>query len=219
VFAWVLKLLVFGVFTFVLYQATVGMGERDLPTSRAWIVVAGLFGLLLLVVIDRLKELSISPSSLTATLAEHKMQALEDIREIDDREAADVARSEILQAASPEQVETAKRVAVELNASRIIDRATEAIEERRKCYVRYKPDHAAQVEAYQVAPLDIKPGKTMATRANDYLWVYSYDHESVLSLRLGRVQGIELSEETFDPAELMAGWKNQNPVWNVAREW
>jgi len=42
--------------------------------------------------------------------------------------------------------------------------------------------------------------------------------ESVVSLRLGRVMGVELSEDTFDPAELMADWKKK-PEWNVAREW
>ena len=89
---------------------------------------------------------------------------------------------------------------------------------KRKCYVRYRPDSAGPVETYLVAPLDIQPGKTSATRANDYAWVYSYEHESVVSLRLGRVMGIELSEDAFDPAELMADWKKK-PEWNVAREW
>lgn len=75
------------------------------------------------------------------------------------------------------------------------------------------------MDAYQVAPLDIKPGKTPATRANDYLWMHSYDHGSTLSLRLERVLGVELSEETFEPAELMAGWEDKEPEWNVPRDW
>nr|NIQ77069.1 WYL domain-containing protein [Anaerolineae bacterium] len=110
-------------------------------------------------------------------------------------------------------------IAVELNVNRVMERVKQAIHERRKVYVRYRPDPQGPVETYQVAPLDVKPGKTPATRANDYLWVYSYEHESVISLRLGRVLGVELSEETFDPVELMADWKQKEPQWNVPREW
>jgi len=40
----------------------------------------------------------------------------------------------------------------------------------------------------------------------------------ILSLRLGRSLGVELSEETFDPAELVAEWKKP-PEWHVTRGW
>jgi hypothetical protein len=50
------------------------------------------------------------------------------------------------------------------------------------------------------------------------LWAYSYEHESIVSLRLDRVLGIEQSEETFDPTELMTGWRKR-PRWNVERNW
>jgi len=214
-----LKFLVFLAFAFVLFAATVGMGERDLSSNRVWVIMAGMAGLLLLLAIDRLTALRVSPGGLEATLAQAQAQALDEVSELEDREVAETARAQILQAESPDQVQAAMAIAVELNVNRVMDRVKQAIHERRKVYVRYRPDPQCPVEAYQVAPLDVKPGKTPATRANDYLWVYSYEHESVISLRLGQVLGVELSEETFDPVELMADWKQKEPQWNVPREW
>jgi hypothetical protein len=215
----VLKLLVFLAFSFVLFEATVGLGERDLSSNRVWVVIAGMMGLLLLLAVDRLTGLKVSPGGVEATLSQVKAQALGEISEIEDREAAEAARAQILQAESPDQVQAAMAMAVELNVNRVMERVKEAIHQKRKVYVRYRPDPQGPVEIYQVACLDVKPGKTPATRANDYLWVYSYEHESVISLRLGRVLGVELSEETFDPAELMADWRKREPEWNVPRDW
>jgi predicted DNA-binding transcriptional regulator YafY len=214
-----LKFLVFLAFAFVLFAATVGMGERDLSSNRVWVIIAGMAGLLLLLAIDRLTALRVSPTGLEATLAQAQAQALEEVSELEDREVAETARAQILQAESPDQVQAAMAIAVELNVNRVMERVKQAIHQRRKVYVRYRPDPQGPLETYQVAPLDVKPGKTPATRANDYLWVYSYEHESVLSLRLGQVLGVELSEETFDPVELMADWKQKEPQWNVPREW
>ncbi len=213
-----LKFLVFLTFAFVLFEATVGLGERDLSGNRVWVIVAGMAGLLLLLSIDRLTALRVTPTGLEATLVEVKAHALEEVGALEDREVAEAARAQILQAKSPDQVQAAMAVAVELNVNRVVERVKEAIRQKRKLYVRYRPDQGRPVETYLVAPLDVKAGKTPATRANDYLWGHSYEHESVVSLRLGRVLGVELSEETFDPAELMAGWK-KTPEWNVAREW
>ena len=215
----VLKFLVFLAFAFVLFEATVGLGEQDLSSNRVWVVIAGMMGLLLLVAIDRLTALRVSPTGLEATLAQAQAQALEEVGALEDQEVAETARAQILQAESPDQVQAAMAMAVELNVNRVMERVKQAIHQRRKVYVRYRPDPQGPVEIYQVACLDIKPGKTPATRANDYLWVYSYEHESVISLRLGRVMGVELSEETFEPAELMADWKRREPEWNVPRDW
>jgi predicted DNA-binding transcriptional regulator YafY len=214
-----LKFLVFLAFAFVLFAATVGMGERDLSSNRVWIIIAGMAGLLLLLAIDRLTALRVSPGGLEATLAQAQAQALDEVSELEDREVAETARAQILQAESPDQVQAAMAIAVELNVNRVMERVKQAIHQKRKVYVRYRPDPQGPVETYQVAPLDVKPGKTPATRANDYLWVYSYEHESVISLRLGQVLGVELSEETFDPVALMADWKQKEPQWNVPREW
>ena len=109
-------------------------------------------------------------------------------------------------------------VAVELNVSRVVERVQDAIQGKRKCYVRYKRDLEKPVEKYMVAPLDIKPGETPATRNLDYLWVHSYETNGTRRLRLDRVMKVDVTEETFDPVEVMAGWK-KTPEWNVAREW
>lgn len=217
--ATVLKFLVFLVFAFVLFEATVGLGERDLSGNRVWVIAAGMVGLLLLLAVDRLTALRVSPSGVEATLAQAQAQALDEVGALDDRSAAEAARAQILQAKSPVEVQAAVAMAVELNVDQVLERVKEAIRQKRKLYVRYRPDSAHSMETYLAAPLDVKPGKTATTRVNDYLWVYSFEHESVISLRLGRVLGVEPSEETFDPAALMAAWKNTEPQWNVPREW
>jgi predicted DNA-binding transcriptional regulator YafY len=215
----ILKILVFGAFAFVLYETLEGLGDQELSSNRLWAVIGGMVGLLLLLAIDRLTGLRVSTEGVEATLAEVKVQALDEISDMEDKDAVNAARKDILRAQTTDQVRAAKAVAVELNANRIIERVTKAIQGKRKCYVRYRPDSEEPAGTYLVAPLDIKPGKTPATRANDYLWVHFYeDGAGTRSLRLGRVLGIELSEETFDPQELATEWKTK-PEWNVAREW
>lgn len=217
--ALVLKLLVFLAFVFVLFEATVGLGERELSGNRMWIVIVALMGLLLLLAIDRLIGIKVSPGSLEATLSQAQARALEEVGALDDPELVEAARAQILRSETSDQVQAAMDFAVELNINRIVKRVKEAIHQKRKCYVRYRVDPEGPIETYHVAPLDVKSGKTPTTRANDYLWVHSYKHNRVISLRLGQVLGVELSEESFDPAELMADWKEKEPEWNVPRTW
>jgi len=215
----VLKFLAYLAIVFVLYGATVGLGEQDLPAGRVAIIIAGIAALLLLPVIDRLTGLRVGREGFEATLTQAQAEALQEIGAMEDQAAAQVAQAQILQAQSTDQVQKALATAVELNVTRVVERVREAIREKRKLYVRYRSDPRAPLEAYQVAPLDIKAGKTAKTQANDYLWVYSYEHGHILMLRLERVLGVELSEETFDPAEIMADWKDKSPEWNVPRDW
>ena len=169
-------------------------------------------------VADRLETLRFSAGGVEATLAETQMHAIADLDTLEDQDAAKTAREQILKAETPDQVHAAMAVAVELNVSRVVERVQDAIREKRKCYVRYKRDPDAPVDKYLVAPLDIKPGETPATQDKDYLWVHSYETNGTRRLRLDRVMKIDATEETFDPAELMKGWKKE-PEWNVAREW
>ena len=214
-----LTFLVFLALVFVVYQMTVGVGERDLGQRSTWVLIVAMALLILLPVVDRIQTISISPGGFEATLGQVKARALEEISALEDQQVAQVAREQVRQADSASQVRTAMALAVELNVNRVVERVEEAIRQKRRCYVRYRPGPEGPIETYHVAPLDIKPGKTPATKANDYLWVHSYEHEDTISLRLGRVLGVELSEETFDPEEIMADWKNKEPAWNVPREW
>ena len=143
-----LKFLVFLTFAFVLFEATVGLGEQDLSSSRVWVIVAGMAGLLLLLAVDRLTGLKVSPSGVEATLAQVKAQALGEMNEIEDREAAEAARAQILQAKSPAQVKTAMAMAVELNVNRVMERVKQAISQKRKVYIRYRSDPQGPVETY-----------------------------------------------------------------------
>ena len=75
----ILKFLVFLAFAFVLYEATVGLGEQDLSGNRVWVTVVACAGLLLLPVIDRQIGLKVSPSGLEATIAEIKVEAVKEV--------------------------------------------------------------------------------------------------------------------------------------------
>jgi predicted DNA-binding transcriptional regulator YafY len=214
----ILKTLVFAAFAFVLYEALVGLGDQDLSANRLLAVIGGMVGLLLLLAIDRLTGLRVSKEGVEATLTEAKAQALEHVGAmVEDPQAAETVREKIIQAKSPDQVQAAVAQAVELNVTRTVDAVQKAIQNKRKCYVRYRSVPDEPVQSYYVAPLDIKTGKSATTKANDYLWAYSYEHESIVSLRLDRVIGVEPSEETFDPAEVIKPGKQ--PEWNVSREW
>jgi hypothetical protein len=215
----VLTFLVFLALVFVVYQMTVGLGDRDLGQRSMWALIVAMGLLILLPVVDRIQTISISPGGFEATLGAAKARALEEVGALEDQEVADAAREQIRQAKSADQVQAAMALAVELNVNRVIERVKEAIRQKRKCYVRYRPDPEGSIETYHVAPLDIKPGRTTATQANDYLWVHSYEHGGTISLRMGRVLGVELSEETFEPQELMTDWTDKEPTWNVPREW
>jgi hypothetical protein len=215
----VLKLLVFAAFAFVLVYAVVGVEGPGLSGNQVWVIIAALVSLLLLLAVDRLTNLRVSPGGVEATLREAKERALAEAEALEDPELSDALETQILRSRNHDQVEAAMELATELNVSRVVERVKEAIQGKQKIYVRYRSAGRRHVETYQAAPLDIKPGKTRATRINDYLWIYSYEHRHVLSLRLGRVLGVELSEETFDPAAIMAEWERQQPEWNVPREW
>lgn len=212
-----LTFLVFLALVFVIYRMTGGMAG-DLGDKSLWALLVAMVLLVLLPVVDRIQTITISPTGFEAKLAQIQAEAIKEVGAmVEDPEVAEAAQQQILQAASPEQVQAAVAEAVRLNVTRTVDTLQDAIRRKRKCYVRYRPMPDEPVQSYYVAPLDIKPGKTAATRTNDYLWAYSYEHESLLSLRLDRVVGVELSEEGFDPAEVLAPGKQ--PVWNVPREW
>jgi len=213
-----LTFLVLLILAFVVYQATISTSESDIGARSMWALIVAMVLLVLLPVVDRVQTISVSPTGFEATLSEAQALALEEVGTLDDPEVAEAARAQILQAKSPDQVQAAMEKAVKLNVTRTLELVKDAIQNKHKCYVRYRPDPTEPVKSYYVAPLDVKPGKTAATKSNDYLWAHSYEHEDVVSLRLDRVLGIEQSEETFDPAEVMAGWKKE-PQWNLAREW
>lgn len=214
-----LKFLVFLIFACVIAGSMVGVLRGDVGANRMWLIIGGMVALLLLLVVERLVTLRVGPEGVEAELAQAQAKALQEIAPLDAREAVDEAQAEILEAKDPQQVQAAVAKAVKLNVTRVLQRVEEAIRGKRRLFVNYRPDPQAPIQAYLVAPLDIKPGKSEKTRTTDYLWAYSYDHESVLSLILGKVVGVELSEQTFDPAEIMADWKNKSPKWHVDRDW
>jgi predicted DNA-binding transcriptional regulator YafY len=212
-----LKLFVFAALAFVLYEATVVHGSPALSASWTWVIIADMGCMLLLLAVDRLTELQVTPRGLEARLTEVQSQALEEVSAMEDPQVAQAARRQILQAKSAEQVKDAVAMAIELNVIQVVDRVQEAIRQKRRVIVRYRPDAEGTIQTYEVAPLDIKPGETGTTRTNDYLWVYSFEHGHILSLRLERVLSAEISEEAFAPDEILADWQERE--WNVPREW
>lgn len=214
-----LKFSVFLIFACVVAGAMVGVLQHDLESNRLWLIIGGMVALLLLLGIDRLTALRVGPEGVEAELAQAKEKALAEAEALEDKDVAEAAQAQILQAQTPAEVQGAIGMALELNVSRVVDRVRQAIRDKRKLYVRYRSEPGADPEIWLVAPLDIKPGKTAKTRTKDYLWVHSYESGHSQSLLLERVVGADLSDETFDPAEIMADWKNQSPAWNVERDW
>lgn len=205
-----LTFLVLLVLVFVVYRAMISTSENDIGTRSMWALIVAMVLLVLLPVVDRIQTISVSPSGFEATLSEVQAQALEEVSaRVEDPNAVKKARASILQAKQPAQVQEAVKEAVKLNVIQTVELLEEAIEGNHKCYVRYRPDPTKPVQTYHVAPQEIKPGKTQATRDNDYLWAYSYEHESLVSLRLDRVVRVETSEETFDPADLVVKRKKK----------
>ena len=212
-----LKFLVFAAYAFVLATILLGLGGGDLTSQQAWVVVAGLFGLLLLLAVDRLQALSIRPTGVEARLSEAKAQALETVTEIEDPQVRQEALEQIARAQNVQEVQSAAEQAVELNIDRNQRLIREAIQDRRVVRVTYKasPDQAA--ESLLCAPLDISPGRTEKTHGFDYFWAYSLERERPLSFRLDRVLGVDLTEETFIPAQVTRDFKRQD--WNIPRAW
>jgi hypothetical protein len=202
-----LKFLVFGALTFVLYQATAVHGAPSLDNRWMWVTIAGMVCLLLLLAVDRLTQLEVTPSGLKASLSQIQAEAIKETAAMQDTQVAEAAQAQILEAKSPEQVEDAMAMAIELNVTKIISRVQQAIEQRRRIFVRYRTAPDQQIETIEAAPVEIKSGSTENTRRRDYLWVYSYEHNHPLSLRLERVLGVELSEEMFDPEQVQAAFQ------------
>jgi hypothetical protein len=97
-------------------------------------------------------------------------------------------------------------------------RAHDAIKKKKNLIVLYRgPDG---VRRYLLAPLDITPGKTEGTKKNQYLWLYSNRHNSVLSMRMDKVLWTKVSDESFDPSEVTKMiLKDKKPTWILPREW
>jgi predicted DNA-binding transcriptional regulator YafY len=202
-----LKFLVFGALAFVLYQATAVHGAPSFDNNWMWVTIADMASLLLLLAVDRLTQLEVTPGGLKASLSQVQAQAIKETAAMQDAQVAQAAQAQILEAKSPEQVEDAVAMAIELNVTKIISRVQQAIEESRRIYIRYRTAPEQPIETIEAAPVEIKSGSTENTRRRDYLWVYSYEHNHPLSLRLERVLGVELSEETFDPGEVQAAFE------------
>ena len=97
-------------------------------------------------------------------------------------------------------------------------RIHEAIKRKKNLIVLYQG--SGGVKRYSLLPLDVTPGKTERTRENQYLWLYSKQHKTVLSMRMDRVLWTKVSNESFDPAEVMGAiWKDKRPTWILRRKW
>lgn len=99
-----------------------------------------------------------------------------------------------------------------------IKRVHEAIKAKKKLIVLY--NGPSGVRKYIFAPLDVTDGKTENTKGNKYMWVYSDNAKSILSMRMDRVLWTKASEESFDPAVVTkAALRDKEPDWALPREW
>lgn len=94
----------------------------------------------------------------------------------------------------------------------------QAIQQKRKVKVGYQSPQG--IRTFILTPLDIKGGRSEATRKNRYFWAYDEAGQRVVSLRLDRVAAAWPTAEHFDPVEPAKLWAGKEPPrWNLPREW
>ncbi|MCL4297957.1 MAG: WYL domain-containing protein [Anaerolineae bacterium] len=94
----------------------------------------------------------------------------------------------------------------------------QAIQQKRKVKVGYQSPQGTRT--FILTPLDIKGGRSEATRKNRYFWAYDEAGQRVVSLRLDRVAAAWPTAEHFDPATPAQLWAGKEPPhWNLPREW
>lgn len=94
----------------------------------------------------------------------------------------------------------------------------QAIQQQRKVQVGYQ--NTQGIRTFILTPLDIKGGRSEATRKNRYFWAYDEAGRRVISLRLDRVAAVLPTAEHFDPVEPAKLWAGKEPPrWNLPREW
>jgi hypothetical protein len=99
-----------------------------------------------------------------------------------------------------------------------IKRVHEAIKAKKKLIVLY--NGPSGVRRYIFAPLDVTDGKTENTKDNKYMWVYSDNAKSILSMRMDRVLWTKASKESFDHAVVTkAALRDKEPDWALPRDW
>jgi hypothetical protein len=99
-----------------------------------------------------------------------------------------------------------------------IERVHEAIKAKKKLIMLY--NGPSGVRRYIFAPLDVTDGKTENTKDTKYMWVYSDNAKSILSMRMDRVLWTKASEESFDPVMVTkAALRDKEPDWALPREW
>ncbi len=94
----------------------------------------------------------------------------------------------------------------------------QAIQQKQKVSVRYRSPKG--MRKYTLVPLDVKAGQSDQARKNKYMWGYSENAQTPISLRLDRVLAVkQLDEASFDPVDLAKTWKGKKVEWNLPREW
>ncbi len=94
----------------------------------------------------------------------------------------------------------------------------QAIQQKHKVSVRYRSPKG--MRKYTLVPLDVKAGQSDQARKNKYMWGYSENARTPISLRLDRVLAVkQLDEASFDPADLAKVWAGKKVDWTLPREW
>ena len=200
-----------------------GMEPDKLGAAHFGLIAASIGGMLLLPVVDRLIELNLSPTGFSAKLDEVKKNAAEAIAATAGPAVAEAVRPQLELATTPEAVHAIREVAVNveglrLNVAENLGKIDQAIRDRRVvllCLARSPGDASIELKGY---PFDIKKGRTPKVADQDYVWVYDPAEQTMKSPRLSGIRKVEVLNETFDPAPILATFK-EPPAWNVPRDW
>lgn len=111
-----------------------------------------------------------------------------------------------------------------MDSTEIVGALTAAIADRRIVRLGYsRLQRGAMLTLHYIAPIDIRPGESEATRGILYLWAYCFDQSRLETHLLGRVRSVTPSDEVFDPDLIMRLWPTDRwpvpPDWVVPRDW
>ncbi len=219
---WMTKALLFLIylpFAYAFIHIIVTASDGDFTASQVVVLGLLIFGMIVLLVSERLVELRFSRDGVIASMAPLKADVLANIPYLtEDPDIAETVSKEVVQAQNVREVKSAVEKARGLNITKNLKIAEQAIQEKKKVFIRYRPVDDSEIKNYLEIPVDLKPGDTVKSAPYDYFVTYSEEDGHPKTFRVDRIISLAISDQSFDRAsfhgqdEILA-----NP--HIARDW
>lgn len=144
-----LQFMIYLPFAFPFIHIIVTAAGGDFTTNQVIVLGLLIFGTIVLVVSERLVELRFSREGVTASINPLKAEVLGNIPYLtEDPDIAETVSKEVVQAQSAKDVKSAVEKARNLNITKNLQIAEEAIRERKKVFIRYRPVDDTEIPNY-----------------------------------------------------------------------